>query len=222
MSGLVPRAIPTPAGITMLHRDLRREVYWLRDALALAARGVSDQAAGTPECADLAQAVDALERIQFYSRAVQVFALMVVEAALHTYGLLRLDAKTFEHEAAYKNPRVKTRLLLEVACEVNRQARAAAGIDVASEPDPMTDTRKRIVRIVSRLASRRNALVHPAAELSAPDNTGTFRRQTPWRSGRVDLQAARAAIADMERFIQGFRELLQHYDPEAAAIFGPS
>src|SRR5438093_13176133 len=91
VSDFVPRTIPTPAGITMLHRDLRRDVYRLRDALKTAAaqRPASGQVTDAPEEVDLIQVIEGAERIQCYSRAIQVFAAMVVEATLNTYGLLR-------------------------------------------------------------------------------------------------------------------------------------
>lgn len=198
ISGLVPREILGPAGITALHRDLRREVYWLRDALetTVAQSPSADPTVGTPEDPDLPQAVNAQQRVQFYSRAVQVFALLTVEAALNTYGLLRFDEEAFERKAEKTGPATKVKILLEAA--------TGAPLDADDE----------IVQIVDRLARRRNALVHPRAELYLLDGSGTYQAVSSPRPAPVDREAALAAIADMDRFL----ELLPQRDPEVANL----
>lgn len=202
MSDLVPQTIPTPAMATTLHKDLRREVYWLRDALETAAAQcpASGQVTDAPEGADIRDVLDALERVQCYSRAVQVFTAMVVEASLNTYGLLGFGEETFERKAARAGPAERVRILLESAT-----ATSAADIE-------------EIVQIVDRLARRRNALVHPRAELALLDETGTFRTVTARRPGPVNLDAAHAAIADMECFLKRFGALLEKHHVEAAVL----
>ena len=109
MSDLVRREIMKPGGITMLHRDLLREVYWFRDELEKAAvKGPAPGHAANPlEGRDLARTVDVLKSLEFYSRAVQVFALMAVEALLNTYGLLRFARQGFQEKAANEGPATK-------------------------------------------------------------------------------------------------------------------
>lgn len=211
MSGLPPREIRATGAITLPHRDLRREVYWLRDTLETAARRPApNQDVDSPEGPDLTYSFEPIVWGQHYSRAVQVFALMVVEAALNAYGLLRFDEKTFEREVAYRGPVAKLKILLEAP----RPVGSAPGGRKSSDTDTIAPNEE-IVQVVTRLAARRNALVHPAAELFVPDETGTFQVGTSRRSGGTDLEAAHAAIADMERFL----ELLRRYDPGAAILF---
>ncbi len=203
MSDLVPRTIPTPAMATTLHKDLRREVYWLFDALQMAAAQcpASCEITDASEGADTCQVFDAIQRVQCYSRAVQVFAAMVVEATLNTYGLLRFGEETFERKAARAGPAERAKLLLE-------------SMDAASIADV-----EAIVRIVDRLARRRNALVHPRAELCLLDcETGTFQTVTQRRPGPVNPDAARLTIAEMERFLKLFGEILEKHDVDAAVL----
>jgi len=202
MSDSVPRTIPTPAMATTLHKDLRREVYWLRDALETAAAEcpASGQITDAAEGADIRHVLEMLEQVRCYSRAVQVFAAMVVEATLNTYGLFCFGEEAFERKAARAGPAERVKLVLEPAA-----ATSVADIE-------------EIVQIVDRLARRRNALVHPRAELALVDETGTFRTVTARRAGPVDLDTAHAAIADMECFLKRFGAVLEKHHVEAAVI----
>jgi hypothetical protein len=153
-----------------------------------------------PEGADLEYIFEAIERVQCYSRPVQVFAAMVVEATLDTYGLFRLGEETFERQAAYAGPAERVRILLE------------------SVPATFVTDIKEIVRIVDRLACRRNALVHPRGELSLMDEMGTFRSLTARRPVPINLDTAHTASADMECFLKRFGALLEKHHVEAAVL----
>jgi hypothetical protein len=186
---------------TTLHKDLRREVYWLLEAAEREAAQcpASGEVTDAPEDADIHRVFDALEQVRCYSRAVQVFVAMVVEATLNTYGLLRFGEEAFERKAARAGPVERLNILLEPL--------PAAPADV-----------EEIARIVDRVAQRRNALVHPRAELALLDDTGTFRTVTERRPGPVNLNAARAAVADMEIFLKRLGQLLEKHDVDAAGF----
>jgi hypothetical protein len=132
---------------------------------------------------------------------------MVVEAALNSYGLLRFGPDALEQRMtgrkrpiALEGPVNKLRILLG-----------------ATRGTPLVDSEE-IVQIVDRLARRRNALVHPEALLFTPDATGTLEPVNARRAGPLDVERARAAVADMDRFV----ELLVTYDPEATNFFSLS
>jgi hypothetical protein len=114
--------------------------------------------------------------------------------------LLRFGEETFERQAARAGPAERVRILLE------------------SAPATFVADIEETVRIVDRLACRRNALVHPRAELSHMDEMGTFRTVTARRSGPVNLDAAHTAIADMECFLKRFGALLEKHHVEAAVL----
>jgi len=199
-SDLAP--IPSPAMATTLHKDLRREVYRLFDALEAAAAHcpTSGDVIDAPEGSDVGQVLDALEQVRCYSRAVQVFAAMVVEATLNIYGLFRFGEEMFERKTRWVRMTEKVKFVL------------------AWLPDACAPEIEAIVSIVDRLALRRNALVHPRAELYLVDDTGTFQPVTARRPGPVNLGAARAAVTDMERFLELFGALLEKHHVEAAVI----
>ena len=199
---LVPRTIPPRAMMTTPHRDLRSDAGAFHNLVEAAASRYP--APGQPVDDE---GFEALLQVQCYSRVVQVFALMVVEAALNSYGLLRFGPAALEQKmAARKRP-----IALEGPVS---KLRILLG---AVRGTPLVDSDE-IVQIVDRLARRRNALVHPEALLFAPDATGTLEPVNTRRAGPLDVETARAAIADIDRFI----ELLVTYDPEVTNFFSLS
>jgi hypothetical protein len=89
-----------------------------------------------------------------YSRAVQVFSLLAVEASLNEYGYICLGQELFEMKfqslPIVKNP---SALLMEVLESSTNDSE--------------------IVAILRRLSEERNRLVHPRPEMEAWNDNGT-------------------------------------------------
>ncbi|HLQ76469.1 MAG TPA: hypothetical protein VK210_03895, partial [Terriglobia bacterium] len=135
---------------------------------------------------------------QMYSRAVQVFACLAVEAFVNAYGYLRLGEEHFEQ--TFKKKRVGiSKKLNSILSEVME--------DVDNNPE--------IDLILRKLADRRNRIVHPKPEMKVLLEDGT-KRETTKRLAPVDPKSATAALEEMERFFKLFSAI----DPEAAFVLG--
>jgi hypothetical protein len=144
----------------------------------------ADDQGGTSEVLDRLAAETALER-QALSEAVQVFAGMTVESAVNLLGVLALGEDQFVHDLERRPLLEKLSTLLRVI-----------------EGNAPSDTDKMLV-VAYRLAEARNAFVHPKAQ------EGPL-RHVP-RERRSDLASARAAIEDMEHFLELLRKRNHRY-----------
>jgi hypothetical protein len=135
--------------------------------------------------------------VQLYSRAVQVFAAMSVEAALNTYGLVRFGNEQFdEYESKPKGPRRKLIDFLD-----HSFARKPG------KTDPIT-------LAVERLTVRRNALVHQKSDESTLDEQQRFTFTSGPNKPDVSVEAANESFDDMELFFQDFPSR----DPQAGSF----
>ncbi len=190
--------LPKSAGITTVHGDIRDSVLMFQKEMhrlesELPAQIIFEAGPVSPE---LMRIIEAKQRSQMYSRAIQVFALLAVEAFLNEYGYLRLGQAVFEQK--YEALGIAKKL-------TNTLSDVLGSFDGTSE----------IVAVIRKLGERRNRLVHPRPELTAQTEGGAT-VQTTGRVPSADPGSAEAAVQEMERFFELFVKL----DPEAAAILG--
>ena len=191
--------LPKSGHITTVHRDLRSDVHRFRNEMLrleseLPNQFIFEAGSISPE---LMHAVETKQSSQSYSRAVQIYALLAVEALLNEYGYLRFGPETFEKKFA-RAP-ISTKLI-----EMMSLAFAA----------PFDDNCE-IVSILKSLAHRRNRHVHLRPEIGSWDaEAGSISSNN--RLPATDAKSATAAAEEMETFFKLFSEL----DSEAAFMLG--
>jgi hypothetical protein len=149
-----------------------------------------DEQGGTEDVMNRLAAESALQR-QALSEAVQVFAAMTVESAVNLLGVLSLGEQQYIPQLERRPLLEKFSTLLEV-------------ID-GKPPEPGDE----LVAVATQLGAARNEFVHPKPQ------EGPLRPVS--RARRGDLNSARAAVADMERFL----ELLRGRNRRYMAFFMP-
>jgi len=190
--------LPKSAGITAVHKDIRDSVLRFQKEMHRLESELPAQITfeAGPVSPELMCIVETKQCSQMYSRAIQVFALLAVEAFLNEYGYLRLGQAVFEKK--YEPLGIAKKL-------TNTLSEVLGSFDETSE----------IVAVVRKLGERRNRLVHPRPELTALTEGGAT-VQTAGRVPSADPGSAEAAVQEIERFFELFVKL----DPEAAAILG--
>ena len=191
--------LPPTGHITSVHRELVKSVYLFHQQMNVAEEAVPKEVDLEPRTAspELLALFDRKQISQIYSRAVQVFAALAIEAFLHEYGTLRFGSEKAEKDFRWGSP----------AKRLSNMLRCFLGsFDGGSE----------IVQVVQRLASGRNALVHPQPEHESWNDDGTRHDASTQRLPPVDPRTAERALRDMELFFELFRS----YDPEAAFRIG--
>ncbi len=198
---LAPGPLPVTGGITRLSQYLREDTHRFGEELRRAQAKLCPSAKVAPGRAtrSLRRWVGVMERVQRYSRVIQVLAHLSVEAFLNEYGYLRFGEEGFEKNLRREGSVPKLKAMLRATSQVD--------LDDAAE----------IVVALRRLADRRNAIVHPRPELSVFDDSGVLNSITSKRLPPMDAQAAVAAVEDMERFFA----LFLGYDAEAATVISP-
>lgn len=189
---------PKTASITAVHRDIRETALTFQKEMLLLESELPDHVSFEtgPVSPEIVRIMEKKRLSQMYSRVVQVFALLAVEAFLNEYGYLRFAPKIFERKYGRLSLTKKLTNML-----------GAIRVDF--------DENSELVGLVKGLAERRNRLVHPRPELEVWGEDRT-RSHTTKRLAAVDAKSASAAIQEMERFFQAFSKM----DPEAAAILG--
>ncbi len=195
------RELPATAGFSLLHQELYEDMLRLVSQLDLAVANAEQRSIEFRHAGDEVRAKLALAspEAQMYSRAVQVFAAMAVEAALNCYGLMWFGEAGFE-KYFKRCPTVP---------KLKKLAKICAGKE-------LNDTDE-IVRLASSLMVKRNAHVHPRAEESSPDAQGVFRIVTQKRQPRRYPSAGHEAAAELNRFLELFAGL----DRRTASFFLP-
>lgn len=127
------------------------------------------------------------------SDSVKVFSAMAVEGFLNYYGVVRLGEKEYVDHIERMGIIPKLRMLLLVCDSL-----------AVSDTDPL-------VKILKRIAQRRNMLVHPKAK----ELSGYIPAEE--RPGDKIPEAAREAVKDMEDF---FREFIAAV-PQASHLIPP-
>lgn len=127
------------------------------------------------------KAVEALNEIHLLADATVVFAAMAVESFLNVYGVVRLG------ETFYARHYERLGIVSKLAAVLG----ACCSTLITPEDE--------ISQVVSRLFERRNALVHPKTREVRAERRHSGAKLQPLRD------AARAAVQDMERFIDLFR-----------------
>jgi len=190
--------LPKRAGITTVHKELEFEVQTFLGEMHKAKAELPTQVDWTagPASESLLRFVRVRQTCQMYSRAVQVFAFLSVEAFLNEYGYLRLGQQVLRKHSSMNATKKVTRILAE-----------AIGYEV--------DENAEIARLVKSLSQRRNVLVHPRPELEVWNDDGSTRK-TERRVGKVDIHSAELAASEMGRFFEIFKGI----DPEASQILG--
>lgn len=131
---------------------------------------------------------DPMER-QAASVAVQVFCAMTVESAINLLGVLALGEQQFAKTLGSVGVTKKLQRLLDL---------------LRGQPTPPHDE---LMMIARRLATARNHFVHPHPKEGSAQSRARVRRN--------DLQSARAALADVNRFL----DLLYQVDARYALFF---
>ena len=131
----------------------------------------------SPELWSLARKRDLLQD------SVKIFSAMTVEAFLNFYGVVRLGQDAFESDFERLGPVAKLRKLIEVCDNVT-----------LSDHEP-------IVQTLSRIAKRRNRLVHPRTS-----EVGGYVPAVD-RGGDKVPDVARESVSDMVHFFQQFGAL---------------
>jgi hypothetical protein len=184
-------------GFSVPFKEIRDNVRELSGLLASAADQVETEMSANGSKTDdlILRLPESVFDLQLYSRAIQVFGAMAVEAALNTYGLMRFGADQLE---AYRGG-IKRKLhdFLD-----HKYATPFA------KDDP-------VVIAMGRLVARRNAIVHAKADESTVDEHGQFTYVTPRNWPPVTVEAAVASIDEMELFFKEF----PHRDPDTAMFF---
>ncbi len=124
------------------------------------------------------------------SDSVKVFSAMSVEAFLNFYGVVRLEQNYFDNHVEKLGPVPKLKRLFALC-----------------EGKALTDSEP-IVIVLSRIAARRNRLVHPRTVEVASSAVSGIGDRIP--------EIAREAIADMDAFFVEFGRLdpdVQHHLP---------
>lgn len=181
------RELRSSSSFTVPHAQCRVGALYFLDILeqrTALLHAAADDDGGTPEVLDRLAADSALER-QALSEAIQVFAGMTVESAVNLLGVLALGEDPFVQE-------LERRPLLEKLSTVLR----------VIEGTTPSDTDEMLV-VAERLAEARNAFVHPKPQ------EGPLRHVPSER--RSDLASARAAIDDMEHFLELLRQRNHRY-----------
>lgn len=198
---LTPRKLPDRGGFSLPFSELRKNTLALYELLSTAQRALENEVAAIeaqPSPSVVVQMPHSILDVQLYSRAVQVFAAMSVEAALNAYGLMRFGAAEFDaYEKLRHGPRRK---LLEL-------------LDHEYAGRPSDDSE--IVQCVDRLVARRNALVHQQSDESTIGVNAVLSYVSDIRWPDVTMTAGTAAIKDMQAFFSTFPNL----DGETAGFF---
>lgn len=184
----VRRGPPRTGSLSQPHIELLGDVQRCLDNLVAARTRAYERsgdllAAGDPVRAKLA--LGSMEA-QMYSRAVQVFAAMAVEAALNCYGLWHFGEDEFERFFGRMPTEQKLRELVELTQGVK--------LNASSE----------IVSVVNSLMAKRNAHVHSRAEESFPDAHGVFQPTTRLPQPARGDDAAIKAAEQVNRFFELF------------------
>jgi hypothetical protein len=190
--------LPLRGHITAVHRDIRASVYKFRDEmLRLESDVLRLQIQQEPGIAtqETLAFFKTKSVSQMYSRAVQVFAALAVEAFINEYAYLRLGEEEFKEE-------------LEWASTIKKLRAVCLKVFGAF------DDNGEIVTAMKNLAERRNRLVHPKPEMLSVMEGGTV-RETTHRLASSDPGSAEAATWEMDRFFQLFPSV----DAEAAMFF---
>jgi hypothetical protein len=114
------------------------------------------------------------------SDSVKIFTAMAVEGFLNYYGVVRLGETEYRTHFERLSSVQKIRALLLVCDSLS-----------ITQVDPL-------VKVLERIAERRNSLVHPKAK-ELPDALAAEER-----GGTAIPEAAREAVADMEEFFREF------------------
>jgi hypothetical protein len=195
-----PHPLNHKAGrLIAIHRDIKDSVYeFQREMLRLEAQVPAFTFKPGPVSPEMMHFVETKKRSQTYSRVVQVFAFLAVEAFMNEYGYLRLGEEAFEHKFKKQIP-------------IAQKLKSIIGEVFGRFSNENTE----IIDIVTSLAARRNRLVHPKPEMEVWLADGTKRRTTK-RLPPVDARSAQSAVQEMERFFALFATI----DPEAAFVLG--
>jgi len=194
-----PRQLPLTGGFSLPQSELLHDVARLLQQLDEAVEGAkmrSEQfrAAGDELGADLASADF---HAQMYSRAIQIFAGMTVEATVNLYGLMRFSEKVYEERFER----------LPVVPRLRALVREATGKELAKDEE--------IVLLASALMARRNAHAHMRGQESSPDESGTFQTVTQRPQPERHPSAGYKSAAELSRFV----ELFPRLDPTTSFIF---
>jgi hypothetical protein len=161
----------------------------LEQQIAVLDNAVADEG-GTPEAMNRLAAEGALER-QAVSEAVQVFAAMTVESAANLLGVLAMGEEQFLRQLEFRPLLEKLSMILRVI-----EGRTPNEAD-------------ELLVVARTLADARNSFVHPKPQ------EGPLRHVQ--RERRGDLRSARAAVDDMESFL----ELLRNRNHRYGLFFSP-
>ena len=155
------RPLPKTGHITAAHREIRSTVYRFRDEMLRVESQLPQPSFEPGEAsADTIQFFEKKSVSQMYSRAVQVFAALTVEAFVNEYGYLRLGETDFEKLFKRQIP---------IAVKLTTILREVLGT---------FDENAEIVNVVRSLATRRNRLVHPRPEMEGLMEDGELRKTT--------------------------------------------
>src|SRR5207253_6065108 len=172
--------LPKTANITVVHREIRdTAVRSHREMLRLESEPPAEiRFESGPASTEVLHFFETKQLSQMYSRVVQVFSLLAVEAFLNEYGYLRFSREVFEKKY--------DRLPL------HKKLASMLG-DAVGNFDPESE----IAALAKTLAERRNRLVHPKPELEVW-NDDCSKSQTTKRLPRVDAEPATAALEEMD------------------------
>lgn len=132
---------------------------------------------------------DLARKRDLLSDSVNVFSAMSVEAFLNFYGVLRLGPETFNRNFEWLGPVRKLKALLSLCDKIQ-----------LTKNDP-------IVRVLDRIARRRNSLVHPRVR----EVQGVSRAED--RDGDKIPEVARETVSDMVQFFREFAILVPNAAP---------
>ena len=185
-------ALPSVWVVTV-HEELYKNVLRLREHLKEEEERYQGRVnALRPTAGAMARALAFNWDGQLYSRAVQIFSALTVEASLNTYGLLRMPATAFESYYEHLGLVAKLRELLEDCVGIKMQ-----------EGDELYE-------LTARLSQRRNGFVHPKS---------LVRPLSQFVGGSPGPPATAAAAEEAYRDMLRFFELFPSLDRSTRTIF---